>query len=318
MVDGMIMPEGFRVHIAIDVVARRGSTFTIRKFRAEPYTVIDLINLKTLDPLVAAYLWMLVENLQSTLIVGPTAAGKTTLLNAIALLLPPEIKVITIEETPELNLFGHENWISLITRTSTEEGVVNVTLYELLKNALRQRPDVIIVGELRGEEAYTFFQAISLGHGGLATIHADDVGTAFRRLLAEPFNIPKYLLQLVKVYVGLGKVEVGEGVSRRVLEVKEVEGLDPRTGDIILSTVFRWVRSNDSIVFTGHSHVIKAIAERRHVFNDLLRRATLMKWLAKRKVSISELRNIVRAYRADWATLYLVAESEVGPYELPS
>jgi len=131
MVDGMIMPEGFRVHIAIDVVARRGSTFTIRKFRAEPYTVIDLINLKTLDPLVAAYLWMLVENLQSTLIVGPTAAGKTTLLNAIALLLPPEIKVITIEETPELNLFGHENWISLITRTSTEEGVVNVTLYEL-------------------------------------------------------------------------------------------------------------------------------------------------------------------------------------------
>lgn len=323
MVDGMIMPEGFRVHIAIDVVARRGSTFTIRKFRAEPYTVIDLINLKTLDPLVAAYLWMLVENLQSTLIVGPTAAGKTTLLNAIALLLPPEIKVITIEETPELNLFGHENWISLITRTSTEEGVVNVTLYELLKNALRQRPDVIIVGELRGEEAYTFFQAISLGHGGLATIHADDVGTAFRRLLAEPFNIPKYLLQLVKVYVGLGKVEVGEGVSRRVLEVKEVEGLDPRTGDIILSTVFRWVRSNDSIVFTGHSHVIKAIAERRQVsyddvFNDLLRRATLMKWLAKRKVSISELRNIVRAYRADWATLYLVAESEVGPYELPS
>ncbi|MEM1680159.1 MAG: type II/IV secretion system ATPase subunit [Sulfolobales archaeon] len=322
IVEGMLMPEGYRVHIVIDVVSRRGPTFTVRKFKSEPFTLPQLIALGTLDPLVAAYLWILVENLQSVLIVGPTASGKTTLLNAMALLIPPEVKVVTVEESPELNLMGRENWVSLVTRLSAEAGVTDITLYELLKSALRQRPDVIIVGEIRGEEAYTFFQAISLGHGGLATIHAEDVESVIQRLLAEPFNIPKNLLQLVRAYVCLGRVEVSEKVlGRRVIEIREVEGLNPRTGELMLGTPFKWSRDKDIIKFSGYSHVIKLIAEKKQVdyyevFNDLLRRATIMKWAAKRRAGVGELQNIVREYMRNWLTVYSIAESEVGAYAI--
>lgn len=323
IVEGVLVPEGYRVHIVIDVVSRRGSTFTIRKFKSEPFTLPQLVNLGTLDPLLAAYLWIVVENLQSVLIVGPTASGKTTLLNAMALLIPPEVKVVTVEESPELNLVMRENWVSLTTRLSTETGVVNITLYELLKSALRQRPDVLIVGEIRGEEAYTFFQAVSLGHGGLATLHAENVESGIRRLLAEPFNIPKALLQLVRTYVCLGRVQVdSEVVGRRVLEVKEVEELDPRTGELILSTPFKWSRDRDSIKFSGYSYIIKLISDRKQVgynevFNDLLRRAVIMKWAAKRKVGVRDLQNIVSEYRRNWSVIYSIAESEVGTYAVP-
>ncbi|MEM4518814.1 MAG: type II/IV secretion system ATPase subunit [Sulfolobales archaeon] len=320
IVEGMLLPEGYRVHIVVDIVSRRGSTFTIRKFKTEPFTLPQLINLGTLDPLVAAYLWILVENLQSALILGPTASGKTTLLNAISLLIPPEIKVVTVEESPELNLMGHENWVSLVTRLSSESGVANVTLYELLKSALRQRPDVIVVGEIRGEEAYTFFQAVSLGHGGLATIHAENTESVIQRLLAEPFNIPKSLLHLVKVYICLGRVQISEGVvSRKVLEIREIEGIDPRTGELIVGTPFKWNRDKDLIQFSGYSHLIKLIADKKQVdyyevFDDLLKRATIMKWAAKRKAGARELQSIIRGFRSNWLTIYSIAESEVGAY----
>lgn len=315
-----ILKEGFRVHLVLNVISRRGSTFTIRKFKQEPYTLVDLINLGTLDPLLAAYLWLLAEKLQSILIVGPTASGKTTLLNAIALMIPPEVKVVTVEEAPELNLVGHENWVSLVARLSTEEGVSNITLYELLKSALRQRPDVIIVGEIRGEEAYTFFQSIALGHGGLSTIHADSVESVIRRLEAHPFNIPKNFIQSVRVLLHIGRVQVGEyAVRRRVLEVKEVHGLDPKTNELILATPFRWIRESDSFAFSGYSYALKFIADGLRVsydevFSDLLRRATIMKWLSRKKVSIPELRSIVRRYSSDWFTVYSLAVSEVGVY----
>jgi len=322
IVEGLLKPEGFRVHLVLDVVSRRGATFTIRKFRSEPFTLPDLINLKTINPLVAAYLWMMVENLQSMVIIGPTASGKTTLLNAVALMLPPEVKVVTIEETPEINLIGHDNWISLVTRLSSEEGVQDVTLFDLLKSALRQRPDVVIVGEIRGEEAYTFFQAISLGHGGLTTIHGDNIEAVIHRLQSPPMDIHKSLLPLVKIYVHISRVEVApQTIARRVIEVKEVEGIDPRTGELTLHTPFKWLRDSDAIAFTKYSHLIEVIAKRKQisyedVFNDLLRRATIMKWMAKHKVGVTEIRNIVRRYRIDWLTPYTVAEAEVGPYEV--
>jgi len=318
-----ILKEGFRVHLALNVVSRRGSTFTIRKFKQEPYTLVDLINLGTLDPLLAAYLWLLSEKLQSILIVGPTASGKTTLLNAIALMIPPEVKVVTVEEAPELNLVGHENWVSLVARLSSEEGVSNITLYELLKSALRQRPDVIIVGEIRGEEAYTFFQSIALGHGGLSTIHGDSVESVIRRLEAHPFNVPRSLIQMVRVLLYIGRVQVGEyALRRRVLEVKEIHGLDPKTNELILATPFRWIRESDSFAFSGYSHALKFIADRLsisydEVFNDLLRRAVIMRWLSRKKVGIRELHSIVRRYGSDWFTLYSLAASEVGPIEFP-
>ncbi len=154
------LPEGYRIHLTLSEVSRRGGTFTIRKFREEPFTVIDLIKFKTLSPLLAAYLWLLVDLKRSIMILGVTGSGKTTTLNAVAMLIRPEAKIVTIEDTPEINL-PHENWIPLVTRPSHERWRMDVTLYELLRTALRQRPDYIIVGEIRGEEAYTLFQAIA-------------------------------------------------------------------------------------------------------------------------------------------------------------
>jgi len=158
------LPEGYRVHLTLDEVSTRGDTFTIRKFRHNPYTIVDLIRFGTVSASVAAYLWVLVDNLRSVMISGATASGKTTLLNSVCMFVRPEMKVVTIEEVRELRL--HENWIPMVPRPSFQQGVDDITLFDLLKSALRQRPDYIIVGEVRGEEAYTLFQSIATGHGG--------------------------------------------------------------------------------------------------------------------------------------------------------
>ncbi|HKW04797.1 MAG TPA: type II/IV secretion system ATPase subunit, partial [Nitrososphaerales archaeon] len=179
------LPEGYRTHLTLDEVSKRGSTFTIRKFRDEPPTIVDLMLWGTISPRIGAYLWICIENLKSLLVVGSTASGKTTTLGALAMFIRPEMKIVTIEELREIKL-PHENWIPMVTRVSAQAGVEEVGLFDLLKSALRQRPDYIIVGEIRGEEAYTLLQAISTGHGGISTIHADSVSTAMKRMLTKP------------------------------------------------------------------------------------------------------------------------------------
>jgi flagellar protein FlaI len=159
------LPEGFRAHLTLDEVSKRGDTFTIRKIKADPYTIVDLLKFGTTSPQMGAYFWVLVENLRSIMVAGATASGKTAFLNAIGMFIKPEMKVVTIEEVREIRL--HDNWIPMVARPSFQAGVQEVTLYDLLKSSLRQRPDYIVVGEVRGEEAYTLFQSIAVGHGGL-------------------------------------------------------------------------------------------------------------------------------------------------------
>ena len=159
-----------------------GTSFTIRKFRDDPLTIVDLIMNETIDENIGAYLWMLMENKMSMMVVGPTGAGKTTALNAIACLIKPDFKIISVEEVAEINL-PQENWVSTIARPGfggDSEG--EVTLYDLIKSAVRHRPALILVGEIRGEEAYVLFQALATGHGGLCTTHAEDVETVIKRL----------------------------------------------------------------------------------------------------------------------------------------
>ena len=187
------LPEGYRVHLSHGEIARRGSAFTIRKFRKDPYTIIDLINFGTISSEAAAFMWLLIDLKKSTMIGGATAAGKTTLLNALAMLIRPEVKIVSIEEVAEIRL-PHENWVPLIARPAVEKWVQDITLFELLKSALRMRPDYIIVGEIRGKEAYTFFQSIATGHAGICTIHAENVEYAIRRLESKPMNIPRLLI----------------------------------------------------------------------------------------------------------------------------
>jgi flagellar protein FlaI len=320
IVEGNLKPEGFRVHLTLGVVSGRGSTFTIRKYTAEPLSLADLVRLKSIDERIAGYLWLAVDYITSMLVAGPMGSGKTTLLNAVAMMIRPEAKVVTLEDTPELRL-PHENWVPMYTRPSFEPGVKDIDLFELLKSSLRQRPEYVIVGEIRGSEAYTFFQAITIGHGGLGTIHGETIEQVIRRLQSPPMNVPRELIPLVKVYILLGILRGEEGIGRRLLELREAAGYDPRTQSVILNKLFVYDPVEDTWTLTGRSVLVESIAERTglkewDVREDWARRATIIKYLARKKARYSELVAYVRRYRYNPEATYREAESVVGRVEI--
>lgn len=297
------LPEGFRVQITLEEISKRGDTFTIRKFRENPFTIIDLIKYGTLSPEIAAYLWILVEHGRSIMICGATASGKTTLLNSLSMFIKPEMKVVTIEEVRELRL--HENWIPMVPRPSYQPGVEEITLFDLLKSSLRQRPDYIIVGEIRGEEAYTLFQAIATGHGGLCTIHSDSVDYAIKRLLSRPMNIPAMMVPLMNVLLQIRRVKIGDKVVRRADTVTEIIGLSS-TDQVQIEHRFRWESHDDSyrlLESAGRGEsVFKQISALRHVSEyvleeELQKRTTILDWMVKENINSSEqVSDIVYSY----------------------
>jgi flagellar protein FlaI len=306
------LPEGFRIHLTLDEVSKRGDTFTIRKVRANPFTIIDLIDFGTVSSHMAAYFWILIENLRSIIVAGATASGKTALLNSISMFIRPEMKVITIEEVRELRL--HENWIPMVTRPSFQQGVQEVTLFDLLKSSLRQRPDYIIVGEIRGEEAYTLFQSISVGHGGLCTIHAENVESIEKRLLTKPMNIPPMLLPLMNAVVLVSRTKLRDSTVRRVLDISEITGVNDRTQRVNFRRVYEWDSGSDSFIFqvknASESHIFNKISRLKHVpmetlIEELARREYILKWMVKKKIKTYEkVANIVRSYYNNPAEVY--------------
>jgi flagellar protein FlaI len=312
------LPEGFRVHLTLEEVSKRGNTFTIRKIKANPFTIIDLINFGTVSPSMAAYFWILVENLRSIIVAGATASGKTALLNSIAMFIRPEMKVVTIEEIRELYL--HENWIPMVTRPSFQPGVQEVTLFDLLKSSLRQRPDYIVVGEIRGEEAYTLFQSISVGHGGLCTIHAEGVETVEKRLLTKPMDIPPMLIPMMNVIVLIGRTKIGEATVRRVLDISEITGIDDQTERATFKKIFEWDPNSDSFVFVAESadqsYIFKRITELKHVsmaflLDEMNRREHVLKWMANKNIqSYDQVADMVRKYYTDPNEVYNRARLE--------
>ena len=298
------LPDGSRINLTFgNEVTRRGSTFTIRKFKLDPFTVSDLVTFGTISSEMAAYLWYAIENRISILVAGGIAAGKTTLLNCLSMFIKPDLKVVSIEDTPELNL-PHENWIPAATRTvfgkSSESA--EITLFDLLKASLRQRPDYIIVGEIRGAEAYTLFQAVSTGHLGMSTIHAESVESAVYRLESAPMNIPRTLIAGIDIFLVQKKVEFKGKPIRKTVAASEIVGLDPRSGEILTNEVYRWNPTDDTFDFTGRSYILENIAEKKGISieeaeAEIQHRAKFIDWMLKNNIrKYRDVSDVIRYY----------------------
>ncbi|MBC7130480.1 type II/IV secretion system ATPase subunit, partial [Candidatus Bathyarchaeota archaeon] len=244
------LPDGSRFNIVFgEDISLRGSNFTIRKFPKEPISVSQLIRWKTMTPELAAYLWMLFEIGISAMVCGETASGKTTTLNAITAFINSDSKIVSIEETPEINVF-HKNWVREVTRMHTGSPV---TMFDLLKAALRQRPDYIIIGEIRGEEGRIAFQAIETGHPVISTIHAGTLGQLFQRLTSHPINVPKTHIDGLNLALFQARMERGKRFIRRVTSVNEIIGYEPDEGRLNFLPTFLYDPDIDQIRFTGSS-----------------------------------------------------------------
>lgn len=267
------MPDGSRIQMTLGTeVTDRGSTFTIRLFKDEPFTPIDLINFNTFSLEQMAYLWTCIENNKSLIFAGGTASGKTTSMNAVTLFIPPKSKVVSIEDTREVTL-PHMNWIPSVTRDSfSDDGSGEVDMYELLRAALRQRPEYLVVGEVRGEEALTLFQAMSTGHTTYSTMHADSVDSAIHRLENPPISVPRSMLKALDIVSIQAQTFVGGERVRRNLKIVEIIGIDPKTRNIRTDDIFQWNAETDSFVRTGNSTALQDIKRARGWTDEELER----------------------------------------------
>ena len=296
------LPNNDRLQLSLgDEVTTKGSTFTIRKFREEPLTPIYLIKSETFSTEMMAYLWMAVENGFNILIAGGTASGKTTTLNAIAMFIPPESKIISIEDTREINL-SHENWIPDVTR-EVEEGSHSIEMFDLLKAALRQRPEYILVGEVRGAEATTLFQAMATGHITVSTVHADSPEAVVRRLTKPPINVPLMLLDSLNIILIQRSVKIGERRERRCTEIIEVSGVDFEKETLKTIKLFHW-DSSDKFHFKGESQskILSEISEKlnmkneEELSNEFYRRVEILNWMRATVTDFQSLSKIIFEY----------------------
>jgi flagellar protein FlaI len=264
------LPDGSRAELSFgQEVTPRGSAFTIRQYAADPFTPIDLVDYGTFSVEMMAYLWLCIEHNKSLIFAGGTASGKTTAMNAVSMFIPPRAKVLSIEDTRELSLH-HDNWLSSVTRDQRNEGT-DIDMYDLLRSALRHRPEYIIVGEVRGDEAVTLFQAMNTGHTTFSTMHADSIETVINRLENEPIDVPRAMVQsldLLSIQT-LTRFE-GERV-RRSKVVGEIGGIDQRTGELDYSSSFRWDAQSDSFTRQDSDLLTEIQTERGWSRSELLR-----------------------------------------------
>jgi len=295
-------------------VTPKGTSFTIRKFRQDPYTVIDLISFGTINLEIAAFLWMLVENKMSIIVVGATGSGKTTVLNAITGLINPDYKIFSVEDVAEINI-NHENWFSLISRTGFgASGEGEIGLFDLIKSGVRHRPDFIIVGEIRGSEAYVMFQAMATGHGGLCTMHADSLDSASKRLQQKPMDIPPAYMSLMNCAIVIRQVKeniTGQS-SRKIISVEEIKAADN------YNKVFGWDPKSDYFnANIQQSVLLEKLAEQTgQTINDVLQefehRVRILRWMLENDIrSYKKVSEIVGKYYRDPQSLLNKIEYEV-------
>ena len=296
LLDATLM-DGSRIVMTLGrEVSTKGSTFTIRRFRDEPFTPVDLLEFKTFSSMQIAFFWLAMQYGMSMLFVGGTASGKTTSLNACSLFLPWQHKIVSIEETRELNL-PHPNWIPGCTRqgfggegsAGGGKAAGEVDMYDLLRAALRERPEYIIVGEIRGAEAYVLFQAMATGHTTYSTFHADSIQSLVHRLENKPIEIPRVLIPALDGISIQIQTRVGGKRVRRNKGIIEIIGIDPHSHELLTNEAFRWDNTVDEYIFTGKSYIfekimMKANLNRVEIMDETKRRQLVIEWCLKKGI----------------------------------
>jgi archaeal flagellar protein FlaI len=301
ILDGSL-PDGSRVNATYTKdITSHGPTFTIRKFTKTPWTPPQLIGFRTLSPEIMAYLWLLVEYKMNILIAGGTASGKTTLLNAIAFFIPPEARVVSIEDTRELNL-PRENWLPSVARNATGVGNLGeIDLFTLLRASFRQNPDYVIVGEVRGKEASVLFQGMASGHSSISTIHADSVDTVIKRLETPPISLSPTLLNVMDCVCVMTHAIVDKQETRKLREIVEIINVDTE-GVATTNTPFMWNAAEDQFYFKKNSKIFEKITKRyglnaEEIDLEFRRRVQLIYQLYKKKIfGFEQVQEIITQY----------------------
>ncbi len=292
ILDGTL-PDGSRVSATIaGDVATKGPTFTIRKFGEKPMSPIDQIESHTVSAEVLAYFWYLAEHGANILFVGATATGKTTFLNSVCMFIPPEKKIVSIEDTREIRI-PHEHWVSGLARTgfgiptASGEKYGEVTLFDLLRESFRQNPDYVIVGETRGQEAYVMFQGMASGHSSFSTFHANSVDAVVKRLTSPPISLSPTLIESLNVVTIMTHIK--EKGQRRVKEVVEIVSVDPRTEEVKTNLVFLWNPATDTFEKVNDSFIIPRLVESKgerieEAKESLEKRKAVLEWLTSKDI----------------------------------
>ncbi|WP_304091875.1 CpaF family protein [Methanobrevibacter gottschalkii] len=304
ILDGRLT-DGSRINATIPPISADGPSLTIRKFRKDPFTIVDLINSKTISVELAAFFWLCFDGLgvksANAIISGGTSSGKTTTLNALSAFINPSERIITIEDTLELQI-PHEHVIRMETRVANVENKGELTMNDLVKNSLRQRPDRIIVGEVRAGEAITLFTALNTGHSGFGTLHSNDARETITRLTNEPMSVPEIMIQAIDFIIMQNRIYTPSGKSfRRISEVAEVVGIEE--GVVQLNKIFQWTPETDTIDNVSiTSKTLSQIANlsgksMNELYHEIEKREMVLSHMVRNNIrSVSEVNNILERY----------------------
>ena len=307
ILDGRL-DDGSRINATIPPVSADGPSLTIRKFKRDPLTIIDLINSRTISLDLAGFLWLCIDGLgvksANAIISGGTSSGKTTTLNALSAFINPNERIITIEDTLELQI-PHEHVIRMETRPANVEGKGELTMNDLVKNSLRQRPDRIIVGEVRAGEAITLFTALNTGHSGFGTLHSNDARETITRLTNEPMSVPEIMIQAIDFIIMQNRIYTPSGMSfRRISEVVEVVGMEE--GTVQLNKLFQWNPERDTIDNVGvTSHTLQQIASLSgktipDLLSEIENRKIVLKHMINHDIrSVEEVNSVIELYHKE-------------------
>ncbi len=322
LLDGAL-PDGSRVNASLtEDVTSHGPTFSIRKFQETPFSAINMINLGTSSPKIMAYMWILMQYQQSILICGGTATGKTSFLNSVVSFIPPEDKIVSIEDTRELRL-PHENWIPSVTRSMFgQHGDSDVDMDQLLKESFRENPDYVVVGEVRGEEASVLFQGMASGHPSMGTMHASGPNDVVKRLVTPPISLSPALVESLDAIIVMTHAKGVEKSARRVRGVHEVQKVMSESQSARTNEAFSWTARDDSYSMNGEPFLFDQIStdfgiSKEELHEELEARTNILRWLKEKGVTDFErVSKVIAEYYKDREQVLKIVNAESGDYTL--